>query len=459
MTATEPRPQECQCLTYNVQTLLGAFAAISVLYALIYRFSQTSIYNEFNVYNDDTSNPCAALQRFWHRNAGFLNPLLKIAGQQAPSEECLLTVFAALKPQMLPELIRICLRDACPIPENFTQDMAAKRPSIAGSYRGGIQVSANSIRKEEYKMLQKLLQNLKVRGKVMLCPGMDITADELQEIVKAHCDYICTLPAQGLSDLLPAVRAQGIRQHALTFLNLTVKHPFDLHADQNLSGLVSCHDAGNTAQAEETLLQWDFLHFADDFITTKSDFDPQEAMERGLTEYEIFKCQRFIYESLDDWQETGCVQSVMCLSGQLPATGKHKDTAFLSSLPCLHQEEYLRSLLPVLRGRVSSDNRRKLTLIRQAPACVTQQQSRWELFENMQQADLVADTVVSEVKAMLQKLRKPSSVPPKVRRILTENKEQAVQTAMHYLQAWCFRDDRFLRQDKLLQKHKFVPAQ
>lgn len=369
--------------------------------------------------------------------------------------------LSSLRKDRLAALTKTCLTDRCPVKTNLAPDKIARRPALGGSFATGLSFykSAFQISTEEPQILQCLLDNLNVSGKVLLCPGITLIQEDLRKITDAGGDFICPLPGRGLTDMLPDFTPRNLSRYAAIYLNLDAAHSFYVNEEQDLSciysGLQSKGD--KVSGTAETWLQWEFIHMTDAVFAAWPELEVDTMVQTfGLSENEAIKLRWGLSDYLMFWHDDGKAASLISLHRKNHATGSISDYAWFTSLPCRHQEEYLRILRSILQSRLSASGNKRITLTDLAPAWAVQQQNRWNLLENMQQADAIAKIIIADILARLQQIKTPARTPKDVHYLLTLHHDDSVRTALHFLLAYYRRSDKYLRNDPLLQNRLWV---
>lgn len=447
-----PAVPACLCLSDKVQTMFGAFAAVAVLYAMIYRCDRGQFSARFNNYNDAEVKPLASLYEIWDKNAALLNPVLKIAGQQAPSAGCLHAVLSLLKADNLPSLVQTCLTDKSPVPAELTQSTVLNLPSIDGSYAAGfsLQRSKSQARGNELTDLQILRQNFHAGHKVLLCPGLSLKPRDLKELVKAQADYICALPAGRGRQAASRITAADVSAYVQHYLATDAGKPLCLNSQLQISGIFLKQQDASGKEVSESIVQCEFSAFMYELVTLRAEDEIGDDDEDDISRWEAQAVAEDIIDKMSVWQEEGCAQSVLYIS-----RGKQSAT-FISSLPCVHQAEYLHMLHSLLRPVLDTD-RAQLTLCPLLPDYLVPVQARWNMLNVLKQADVLAATIINQITNRLKKAGKaPWNLgPEEVHKVMTEHTEQAVATALHFMQAY-YSGNKYLQADPVLQNKQWV---
>lgn len=452
----------CLCLSDRLQTVFGAFAAVSVLYLLKIRIADNLDYRNFTKGRYSPEDMLADMHQLWSSHAALLNPVLKIAGTQAPSEECLASVLSALLPDKFARLPGECLKDKASVPAGMSQSAACKPLALEASFTNGISVcrSRKQAKSREKNDLQFMLSHLDCRGKVLLCPAFKLQPKDLSAITRARCDYICNLPfddADFYAD--DEVTPEDISYYLRTYLEGDRQKELCLNADKHISGFfrtIPGKDGG--AAVTESMQQCELLNFADYYAEVcaeeqlQADTDPEVSDEEK--KLNAMGYQDDLLYTLQVWHDKGCAQSLLYLS-----RGKQA-SAFATSLPCLHDKAYLQRLQSLLQNRPApADDRQMITLTDLFPAGVMLQKNRLNLQDNLKMADAQAGIVIQQIPDMLHQIQMPELSYEKLQALLSNSdKDEAVQTVLHLLQAHYRSNCNFLSNDKLLQRNKSLPA-
>lgn len=456
MTESTERAPECCCLSDRLQSMFGAFATVPVLYFLHLRMTGRQELPDLSAGHCHPEALLPVLQQFWKQHASILNPVLKLAGTKAPSEECLLAVLSALRTDRMSKLPADSLTDTYYVSADpARQKSARKKAMLFVSSEGNITVQKikyQSRKKSRRKSpeaepiaAQLICYCLNIRGKVMLCSGLNMSDDDLSAITGAQGDYICILPFSDfhLYDITP----EDVSYYLRTYLESDTAKELCLSEDQHSSGFFRrCTDQdGNTVT--ESVQQSEFMSFVDYFVAISKEEALESYSDKNEEERELM-AGAFCYDlrhALKRWPETG-TRSLLYQS-----YGKQA-TACISSLPCRHQKDYLLRLQPLLQHMPEpEENSQIFTLTDLASADDRLQADMLNLQANLQQADTLAEQVLTVALALLQKIRASAVSPEELHSVFCSNQDAAIYTALYFLRAYYTDKDNQIRKDPLLQ--------